>query len=185
MNYFGSRYPWYAKFIFWLQKKKYGEVLNSALVWGKSPKIFLALSCLYASIDRKSSLISPVLRSLIIVRVSQINSCAFCVDLNSSILLQRLQDDQKVQELAHWASSNLFSEQERLVLEYTEAVTESKQKISDSLRSRIKDAFKENEIVELTAIIAFQNMSTKFNNAFDIEPQGFCNLDNKLIRENL
>jgi uncharacterized peroxidase-related enzyme len=181
MNYFGSRYPWYAKFIFWLQKKKYGEVLNSALIWGKSPKIFLALSCFYAIIDRKGSLISPVLRSLIIVRVSQINNCAFCIDLNSSILLKREQDTEKVQALSHWQSSNLFSEKEKLILEYTEAVTNSKQKISATLRSRIKKAFKENEIVELTAIIAFQNMSTKFNNAFDIEPQSFCTLETKII----
>lgn len=173
------KYPWYVRLIFWLQKRKYGEVLKSAKIWAKSPRLFLALSWLYASIDRKSSPISPVLRSLVIVRISQINGCFFCVDLNTSVLIERGVDLDKAQSLGHWPSSSLFSDKEKLVLEYAEAVTDSTQKINDHLKEELQKIFTEEELVELTALIAFQNMSTKFNNAFGIEPQGFCPIDLK------
>lgn len=169
-----SHYPWYIRLIFWVQKRKYGQVLNSALVWGKSPMIFLALSWFYRCIDRKNSPLSPTLKTLIIVRVSQLNECSFCIDLNTSILIQRGFDLKKIQSLSFWQKSEVFDDLEKLVLEYTEAVTESKNKIDEQLRIRMSQHFNETEIVEITAIIAFQNMSTKFNNAFDIKPQGFC-----------
>ncbi|MDP3532257.1 MAG: carboxymuconolactone decarboxylase family protein [Alphaproteobacteria bacterium] len=171
-----TQYPWYVRLIFYFQKKKYGYVLNSSLIWAKSPKIFLALSRLYSSIDRKYSPISPILRSLIIVRVSQINGCAFCIDLNISVLVKRGVDLNKVQSLPNWPTSTLFDEQEKLVLEYTEAVTDSTQKLSAPLKQRMNEHFTQKELVEITALVAFQNMSTKFNNAFDIEPQGFCSI---------
>lgn len=170
-------YPWYVKIIFWLQKRNYGSVLNSALIWAKSPRVFFALSWLYASLERKSSPISPVLRTLIIVRISQINGCVFCVDLNTAVLLKRGVTLEKAQALRQWQTSVLFSDLEKLVLEYAEAVTDSIQKISEVLKRQMQSHFSEAEIVELTALIAFQNMSTKFNNAFGVAPQGFCTID--------
>lgn len=169
-----EKYPWYVKIIFWLQKKKYGAILNSALVWAKSPRLFLALSALYGSIERKTSPISPLLRSLILVRVSQINGCSFCIDLNTSVMLQRGLELNKIQALSNWQSSDFYNDQEKLVLEYTESVTNST--TTTVLRDKMNSVFNEEEIVELTAIIAFQNMSTKFNNAFGIQPQGFCSI---------
>lgn len=169
-----SEYPWYLRAFFAAQRKKYGSVLNSSLLWARSPKLFLGLSLLYRAIDRKTSPISPALRSLIIVRVSQLNGCAFCVDLNSSILLKRGVDDLKLEALINWKASPLFDKREKIVLAYAEAMTLSNLHVDDTLMRRLKGIFKDDEIIELTAIIAFQNMSTKFNTALDIPPQGFC-----------
>lgn len=47
--------PWYVRIIFWLQRRHYGEVLNSARLWAKSPRVFLGLSFLYGALDRKTS----------------------------------------------------------------------------------------------------------------------------------
>jgi alkylhydroperoxidase family enzyme len=169
--------PLYVKIIFWLQRRKYGSVLSSARMWARSPKIFLALSALYGCLERKSSPISPLLRSLILVRVSQINGCSFCIDLNRFVLFQRGFDIKKFEQLSKWQSSDLYTDQEKAVLEYTEVVTHST--TMDEQRSKIRSFFSEEEVVELTALVAFQNMSTKFNNAFGIEPQGFCPTTNQ------
>jgi len=174
-----EHYPWYIRLIFWHQKKKYGHILNSTLLWAKSPRVFIALSWLYTSLLRKGSPISPALRSFIIVRVSQINGCPFCVDLNTSVLMQLGIDVNKVQSLATWQKSPLFDAKEKLVLEYVEAVTSSTQEISAKLRKIMRAQFTQEELVEITAVIAFQSMSTKFNNAFGVEPQGFCSLMQK------
>ena len=81
--------PWYLRPFFWNQRRKYGAVLESALLWARSPRLFLGVAILYGMIERKRSPLDPALRSLIIVRVSQINGCHFCVDLNSATLLER------------------------------------------------------------------------------------------------
>ena len=82
-----SAYPWLFRPLFGAQRRKYGQILQSALVWARQPKLFLGLSIFYGVIDRKSSPVGPALRSLVTVRVSQLNDCPFCVDLNSAILL--------------------------------------------------------------------------------------------------
>ncbi|MCW8962288.1 MAG: carboxymuconolactone decarboxylase family protein, partial [Gammaproteobacteria bacterium] len=113
-------------------------------------------------------------RSLVTVRVSQINWCHFCVDINSATLARRSGSMDKVENLESWKESDLFSDKERVVLEYTEAVTYSDQQVSDEHIQRLKDFFDEDGIVELTGLIAFQNLSSKFNSALDVPPQGFC-----------
>lgn len=82
----------------------------------------------------------------------------------------------KVEQLAQWEESDVFDEKEKIVLEYTEAVTFSDQQVTDELIARLKNFFDDDAIVELTGLIAFQNLSSKFNNALDVPPQGFCKL---------
>ena len=171
-----NKYPWYLKPFFYHQKKKYGAILEPGLIWGRIPKLFLAVATLYGVIDRKKSLIAPELRSLITVRVSQINWCDFCVDINSATLIKRSGSQEKVQALAAWQTAAVFSVKEKTALAYTEAVTISGQHPDDKLFSQLREHFNDNEIVELTALIAFQNMSSKFNSALDIAPQGFCEI---------
>ena len=171
-----SEYPWILRTFFWNQKRKYGTILQPGLLWARVPKLFGAVAVLYGVLDRKSSPLSPVLRSLVTVRVSQINWCRFCVDINSATLAKRSGSMEKVENLAQWKGSDLFDEQERVVLEYTEAVTYSDQQVTDELIERLRDFFDDDGIVELTGLIAFQNLSSKFNSALDVPSQGFCTL---------
>jgi AhpD family alkylhydroperoxidase len=171
-----STRPWYLRPFFWNQRRKYGKVLDAALLWARSPKLFLAVATLYGAMDRRSSPIPPALRSLITVRVSQINHCRFCVDLNAATVLKRGIGEDKLWALEDWRASNLFSERERIVLEYAEAITRSDLGVTDDLFARLKRQLDDDAIVELTALIAFQNLSSKFNAALDVPPQGFCRL---------
>jgi AhpD family alkylhydroperoxidase len=161
---------------FWNQRRKYGKVLDAALLWARSPKLFLGVALLHGAIDRKSSPIEPALRSLLTVRVSQINHCRFCVDINSATVLKRGVREDKLWALEDWRASNLFSERERVALEYAEAITLSDLEVTDDLMARVKRQFDDDAIVELTALVAFQNMSSKFNAALAVPPQGFCRL---------
>jgi len=171
-----SDYPWILRPFFWNQKRKYGAILQPGLLWARVPKLFGAVAGLYGVLDRKSSPLSPVLRSLVTVRVSQINWCRFCVDINSATLAKRSGSMEKVEKLAQWKECDLFDDKEKVVLEYTEAVTYSDQQVTDELIERLKDFFDDDGIVELTGLIAFQNLSSKFNSALDVPSQGFCTL---------
>jgi len=171
-----NKVTWYLKPFFWWQNKKYGQPLVPSLVWAKVPKLFLAVASLYGVLDRKTSPLSPALRSLITVRISQINWCQFCVDINSATLIKRSGSEAKVEALAQWRDSELFSAQEKAALDYAEKITYSEQQVDEHCFNELKKYFNENAIIELTALIAFQNLSSKFNSALDIEAQGFCKL---------
>lgn len=115
------------------------------------------------------------LRALLTVRVSQINHCWFCIDLNSATWPSRGASEEKVQALARWREQrDVFTERERVALEYAEAITFTDRKVDDALLARVKQYFDDATIVELTGLVAFQNLSSKFNAALDIPSQGLC-----------
>ena len=169
-----KEYPLSLRPFFWNQKRRYGVVLTPGLLWARVPKLFAAVAVLYGVLDRKSSPLNPLLRSLVTVRVSQINWCSFCVDINSYTLAKRAGSPEKVEHLERWRESEIFDEKEKAVLEYTEAVTYSDRQVSNELVERLKCFFDDDAIVELTGLIAFQNLSSKFNSALDVPAQGFC-----------
>ena len=171
-----GEYPFFLRPFFWNQKRKYGAVLDAAQLWGRAPRLFIGVALLYGMIDRRSSPISPSLRSLVTVRVSQLNGCAFCVDINSATLLRRGVSEDKVRDLHRWRESELFDPVERLALDYAESMTLAPDDISDEQFAALRERFDEDSVVELTGLIAFQNMSSRFNSALRVPTQGFCQL---------
>jgi AhpD family alkylhydroperoxidase len=167
-------YPWFIRLFFWKQRRTYGHVLNPGLLWGRSPWVFAGVAVLYGALDRRSSPIAPALRSMVTVRVSQINHCAFCIDINSATLVKRGIAMEKIDALSAWQDSSLFDADERLALEYAEAVTLNR--VDEDLRKRLKERWNDDFIVELTGLIAFQNLSSEFNAALAVPAQGFCRL---------
>ncbi len=167
-------YPILARVIFWAQKKKYGDSLTPSKIWGRSPKLLYGLQALYRAVDRKSSPLEPSLRSLISIKISQINDCAFCTDIGEALLRKRGVSQEKVIAISHHESAPEFSERERVAIDYAVAMTVTGQSVSEVLFERLRKYFKDDEIVELTAVIAFQNLSSKFNAALGIPSQGFC-----------
>jgi AhpD family alkylhydroperoxidase len=167
---------WYLKPFFWNQRRKYGKTLDAARLWARSPSLFFGVAMLYGMIDRESSPIDAALRSLVTVRVSQLNGCAFCVDLNSVTLLKRGATPEQVAALARWRESGLFDAREVAALDYAEAMTLSGVGVEDKHVAALRRHFSEDAVVELTGVIAFQNLSSKFNAALGVPPQGFCPL---------
>ena len=173
------RYSWLAKLIFANQRRRYGKELEPARLWARTPKVFAALSLLYGALDRRGSPIEAALRSLITVRVSQINWCAFCVDINSATGMKRGISEEQLAALPEFETSPHFDERQKAALAYAEAITRTDVGVDDALMVRVKACFDDNAVIELTALIAFQNMSSKFNSALDVAPQGFCRLPQK------
>ncbi|MGP1678290.1 MAG: carboxymuconolactone decarboxylase family protein [Burkholderiales bacterium] len=170
------RFPWYVRLFFWNQKRRYGKVLEPGRLWGRSPRLFATLALMYGAIDRGSSPLEPALRALVTVRVSQINWCPFCVDINSGTALKRGIDEAKLLRLASFEDGDLYSAREKAALSYAEAVTYTDRQATDAHFRRLREHFDDDAIIELTGLIAFQNLSSKFNAALGVEPQGFCTM---------
>jgi AhpD family alkylhydroperoxidase len=168
------RPPWYARLILWLQRRKYGRELEPARLWSRMPRAFLMLTLLYRALDRRGSPLDPQLRALVQVRVSQINWCAFCVDLNGAAALERHAAREKLAALEGFERSALFTERERAALAYAGAMTDPARGVDEALFARLRAQYDEQQILELTALVAFQNLSSKFNAALGVPSQGFC-----------
>jgi AhpD family alkylhydroperoxidase len=168
------RFPWFVRLFLANQRRRYGRALEPARLWGRTPWVFAALSLLYGALDRKRSPIEPALRSLITVRVSQINWCAFCIDINSANCLKRGVSEAQLAALPQFEDSDAFDERTKAALAWAEAMTRSDAEVGDALVERVKRHFDDDALIELTALVAFQNMSSKFNAALGVQPQGFC-----------
>jgi alkylhydroperoxidase family enzyme len=80
--------------------------------------------------------------------------------------------DEKILALDDYAASPLYGEAERVALEYADCMTISGREVSDELFGRLRRFYDDDALVELTAIIAWENASSKFNRALRIPSQG-------------
>lgn len=79
--------------------------------------------------------------------------------------------DEKIRALPEYAASPLYNEVERLALEYADCMTITGREVSDELFARVRAVYDDDAIVELTAIIAWENASSKFNRALRVPSQ--------------
>ncbi len=79
--------------------------------------------------------------------------------------------DEKILALEEYATSYLYDEKERAALEYADAITLSERDVDDELFARLKRFFEDDALVELTAVIAWENASSKFNRALRVPSQ--------------
>ena len=82
-------------------------------------------------------------------------------------------DEEKIYNLADYATSPHFSEAERTALEYADCMTRLPAEVPDELFARLQEHFNDQQIVELTSAIAWENYRTRFNHALKIEADGF------------
>lgn len=98
------------------------------------------------------------LKCLVEIRASQINGCAFCLDMHIREARKLGEAQQRLDCLAGWRDSPSFSEKERAALEWTEAITRiEKHRPSDELSDRLRTLFTEREVVDLTVSAAIIN----------------------------
>ncbi|MFK3662794.1 carboxymuconolactone decarboxylase family protein [Scandinavium sp. NPDC088450] len=157
-----------------MQIKHYGDVLYPTRWWGRMPRLFWLVALFVGWLERKKARLSPELRAMLMTRVSQQCHCAFCIDANTLRLAQRCDALEKVQSVAQWQNSPLFSEAERAALAYADAMTATPPVISEDQKSALKNFYNDEQICEMTALVAFQNLSARFNAALEIPSQGLC-----------
>jgi AhpD family alkylhydroperoxidase len=112
------------------------------------------------------------LRALIEIRASQINGCAYCLDLHTTEARHLGESQQRLDCLAAWRETPFFTERERAALGWTEAITlVAETRAPDAVFDEVKKHFSEAELVDLTAAIGMINLWNRLSVAFRSEPQ--------------
>ncbi|HWB00052.1 MAG TPA: carboxymuconolactone decarboxylase family protein, partial [Pirellulales bacterium] len=105
-----------------------------------------------------STAIEPRLRALVELRVSQINGCAYCVDLHSQQARKAGESQQRLDCLPAWRETTLYDDRERAALAWAESVTRvAETRVPDDLFEQAKQHFSDKDLVDLTFIVATMN----------------------------
>jgi AhpD family alkylhydroperoxidase len=120
---------------------------------------------------RKSSRLEPSLLELVRMRASQINGCAYCLDMHSKDARANGESEQRLYALNAWRETPFFTDRERAALAWTEAVTlVSQDHVPDSVYEEARQRFSEEELVNLTLAIATINSWNRLCISFRVVP---------------
>ena len=114
--------------------------------------------------------LEPNLLDLVRLRASQINGCAFCIDMHWKDLRARGEREERLYMLDAWRDASVYSERERAALAWTEAVTlVSEGQVPDDVFAQAKEQFSDAELVNLTLAVAAINSWNRLNVSFRTE----------------
>jgi len=117
----------------------------------------------------KKSTLPQELVELILFRVSQINKCAYCLDMHYKDARSKGETEQRLYGMSAWEESPYYSERERAAFAWAEAVTAAII-IPESLHTEIRKHFTDEEVIDLTLTITTINTWNRINHAFANEP---------------
>jgi len=119
----------------------------------KAYKVLYAMEKYLSTID-----LSLQLRELIKIRVSQINKCAYCIELHTKDARKAGETERRIYALPAWEESPLFTEAERAVLELTDAITKiSEHGVSDKIFENVQKHFNDNQVAQIIIVINQMN----------------------------
>lgn len=119
----------------------------------------------------KHSSLGDTLLDLVNIRASQLNGCAFCLDMHCKEAKIHGERELRLYHVSIWRESTLFSETERAVLEWTEAVTRlSEHGVDDEVYERVRTHLNETQLSELTFAVGVINLWNRLNVSFRSVP---------------
>ena len=155
------------------QRKLWGALLYPYLFYARHPAYFRAAKTMWAALQDDAKRVpryaqgaaQPSRRLVEPLRVLPGRPCRQGQ--------QARHFDEKIEALNDYARSPLFSDAERVALEYADAITDTHRDVDDELFARLQRHYDDDTIAEMTMIIAWQNASSRFNHAFRIPSQEF------------
>jgi AhpD family alkylhydroperoxidase len=140
-------------------------------IWAHLPKMMSGMGKFQQAV-RKGKAVDDRLKYLVELRGAQLIGCEFCVDLGSQICRNSGFSDEELLALPRYRQSDLFSDREKLALDYTMAVMRTPVEVTDELFARMKEQFDDKQLVEITALLTVVNLD-RFNAAFGVGSAGF------------
>jgi 4-carboxymuconolactone decarboxylase len=148
-----------------------GSGLEPMELWAHQPKMMIGMGKFNQAV-RKGKSVDERLKNLIELKGAQMIGCEYCVDLGSQICRNNGLSDDELLALPHHQQSDLFTNREKLALNYTVAVMRTPVEVTDELFTQMKEHFTNKQLVEITALLTVVNID-RFNAAFGVGPAGF------------
>ena len=144
-----------------------GAAIGHNMQVGRSYAIFEMQVERWRQLDRER-------KDLAVMAVAAAIGCAWCMDFGYwETTVSHAVPAEKIRDTANWRDSKVFSDLELLVMEYAEAMTATPPRVTDTMAEALLGHLNEAQLVELTAIIAVENLRSRINSALGLTAQGF------------
>ena len=153
-------------------KKTWGEVPDVAYAMFHNRKVTKAVFGFEGKVAKFDAL-DPTLKSYAQMASAAVIGCSWCLDFGYFLAHNEGLELAKVREVPRWRESDVFTDLERDVLEYAEAMTATPPTVDDWMVEKLTDQLGEEGVVELTMMIAIENQRSRFNSAMGLASQGY------------
>jgi AhpD family alkylhydroperoxidase len=155
-----------------LAERETDRMLEPLEMMALVPRFMLGYGMLEGTAS-KMNRVDHRLKELAQLKAATLTHCEYCIDIGSSIARRAGLSDEQLLALPRYRDSELFSGLEKLVLDYAVGMSRTPVEVSDELFSRLREHFDEAQLVELTGMIALENLRGRFNLALGIGASGF------------
>jgi AhpD family alkylhydroperoxidase len=155
-----------------IAKRRYGQSVVPIDVTAHSAPIFAGYLT-YEWFLEKATAMDARYKDLGALKAASLSGCPFCIDIGSAIAGKAGVTERQLLEMHMHSESDAFDETEKLVLDYAEAMSLTPVVVPEEMVARLRERFDEQQVVELTAAIAFENYRGRFNHALGIGSQNF------------
>lgn len=156
-----------------MARKQVGEVPEPFAVMAHHPKLFVASARHELALQKAMQVVPEALIQLAVYRTAWTVGCSWCVDFGAMLMRLDELDVDRLKEIADFETSDKFTEAEREVIRYADAITATPMGVTDEQVASLRAAYDDKGVIELTYQISHENQRARFNHALDITDQGF------------
>ena len=148
------------------------EMIEPVQVYARIPALLRG----YAKLEQATAGLTALpdrVKALAELRAATLTACEYCIDLGSQVARRWGLSDAQLLALPAYRTSDLFTDADKIVLDYATAMSRTPVEVSDELFAALREHFDETQLVELTHAIALENLRGRFNLALGIGAAGF------------
>ncbi|MDQ4055626.1 MAG: carboxymuconolactone decarboxylase family protein [Actinomycetota bacterium] len=165
----------YGKVISAYARRAFGEIPDSAYVLFHHKDVLKAVVQFEGRVQKWNRL-DETLKSYAQLASAAMIGCSWCLDFGYFMAHNDGLDLAKVREVPRWRESDVFSDLERDVMEYAEAMSATPPTVTDWMVEKLIDQLGTPAVVELSQMVALENMRSRFNSAAGLQSQGYSNV---------
>jgi AhpD family alkylhydroperoxidase len=165
----------YGRFLSAYARRTYGQVPDGAYVYFHHKPLLKAVLSFEGKVAKWREL-DPTLKSYAQLASAGVIGCSWCLDFGYFLAHNDGLDLAKVREVPRWRESDVFTPLEREVLAYAEAMSTTPMTVTDEMTASLIAQLGTPAVVELTEMVAIENMRSRFNSAAGLQSQGYSDV---------
>ena len=158
-----------------VSRRMYGEVPDVGYVYFHHKPLLRAVTGFESRVARWKAL-DQTYKSLAEMTAASTIGCSWCLDFGYYLARNEELDLEKISQVQVWRTSDVFDETERKVIEYAEAMSSTPMTVTDEMVAALLAELGAEAMVELTQMIALENMRSRFNSAAGLQSQGYSDV---------
>ncbi|KHO23313.1 transposase [Mycolicibacterium setense] len=159
--------------MYWYAKREFGEVPEPFAVAAHHPRLLVANAVHEGLLQSGSKKLPATVRELAVFWTARTVGCSWCVDFGSMLMRLENLDVERLKSIDDYATSPLFTDDERAAISYADAMTTDPHTVTDEQVDDLRRRFGDDGVIELTYQIGVENMRSRMYSALGITEQGF------------